>query len=362
MEKKREYTRVGEVDLFRLVFSVIIMFRHAERLLGKNLVFPGGAFGVEFFFIVSGYLMMASMEKYRDRKIENVGKETFLFLKKKVAGVYPEVVLSFVIGFLVQCIFRKLPWEKIEQLLMNSFFEVLLLQRAGVGENSVNAAIWYIQSMLLCMAVLYPLLRKYPEIMRWIVMPLTTLFLLGYLETNYNSLRDPSKWLGFTYKGNIRAMAELCLGAESYYAVRWLRQFHLTHMAKVLLTTVKWCCWAVLCAYTWVMEWRQDVFMVTIFTVAIVLSFSCQCVDIGLFQNNLVNFLGKFSLSVYLCHYFYARYLPYVLPEGMRYRYMLLCYVVCSLVTALVVMYLAGVIRKNLPSIKASLRRCFLAQ
>lgn len=102
--------------------------------------------------------------------------------------------------------------------------------------------------------------------------------------------------------------------------------------------------------------------MLMLFCIAVVLAFSRQCMDQWMFQNRIVAFLGKFSLFIYLNHIFYARRLPAILPEGMRYRYMLLCYVVCSLVTALLVMYLAGVIRKKLPSLKAAMKRCFLVQ
>ncbi len=44
--------RVGEIDILRFVFSVIVMLRHGEYVIGslKGVPFPGGAFAVEFFF------------------------------------------------------------------------------------------------------------------------------------------------------------------------------------------------------------------------------------------------------------------------------------------------------------------------
>ena len=361
MEKK-DSGRVLEIDFFRFVFSVVIAFFHTEYLLGKSVLFPGGAFCVEFFFLVSGYLMMASLEKIRGRKIENLGLETARFLGKKAAAIYPEFALAFLIGLVVQSVFCALPWEKIGQLAMSSSFELLLLQRTGIGENGVDGVIWYVQSMLLCMALLYPLIRKYPEVMRWIVLPLTALLLLGYIYRNFTHVRAPSKWLGLTYKGNLRAMAELSLGAECYFVTQYLRRFTLKKTAAILLTILKWFCWVLVCIYMWEREWKQDMFMLALMCVAVVLAFSRQCVDERLFQNKTVAFLGKLSLPLYLCHIFYAKYLPEVLPEEMRYRYRLVCYTVCWVLTSLLVMYLAGVIRKNLPSLKAAMQRCFLVQ
>lgn len=43
-------SRVGEIELFRFVFSVIILLRHFQNVIKENLLFPGGAYAVEFFF------------------------------------------------------------------------------------------------------------------------------------------------------------------------------------------------------------------------------------------------------------------------------------------------------------------------
>lgn len=349
--------RAMEIDFFRFVFCVIIMLRHAEYILGENILFPGGAFGVEFFFLVSGCLMMASIEKIREKKVENLGRETVSFLKRKVAAIYPEFVLAFIIGFVIQCVAKNLPWEKIEQLFTNSIFELLLIQRVGVGANSVIGVIWYVQSMLLCMAILYPLIRKYPNMMQWVIMPLTALLLLGFLITNHGNLRNPGKWLGWTYKSNVRAMVELCLGAECYFVTCRLKSLRLTNLAKALMTILKWIIWIGLLIYTWDTTNSKDAFMLGCLCVAIILAFSGQCLDASLYQNRLTAFLGRVSLPLYLCHRAYAGYLKYFLPGGMRRRYLVLCYTACSFGTALLIMFLAKKIRKGLPKVKAILYR-----
>lgn len=109
--ENRPSCRVMEIDFFRFVFSVIILYLHAEQyLLKTNLLFPGSAFSVGFFFLVSGYLMMASLEKDRGKEIKNLGLETVSFLKRKAVAIYPEFVLAFLIGFVFRCIARELPW------------------------------------------------------------------------------------------------------------------------------------------------------------------------------------------------------------------------------------------------------------
>lgn len=354
--------RVMEIELFRFLFSVMILFRHAEYLLGENLLFPGAAFGVEFFFLVSGYLMMASLEKMASIHTDDLGRETLLFLKKKAGAVYPEFFVSAAIGFTFQWFSRALSWDEVEKLLSESFFELTFLTRVGLGENNMNSVIWYVQAMLLGMLILYPLNRKYPKMMRTIIMPFAALVLLGYLNMKYGHLRSPSRWTGWTYKGNVRAIAELCLGAEAFFVVRWLKGMQFSRLGKTLLTALKWLCWIVIMVYMWNPLCDKDFFMLAVLWAAVVLAFSGQCLDVEIYRNKLVAFLGKFSLPIYLSHAFYCLYMSQILPEGMRYRYMLMWYVGCSVLTAFVVMYLAGVIRKKLPSLNAAMKRCFLVQ
>lgn len=63
-QKYNFYKRNGKIELLRFLFAVIIVLHHSRQLLGdENCLFLGGSLGVEFFFIVSGYLMMSSIEK-----------------------------------------------------------------------------------------------------------------------------------------------------------------------------------------------------------------------------------------------------------------------------------------------------------
>lgn len=354
--------KVGEIELFRFVFSIVILLMHSHHLFDKYIFFVGGGYAVEFFFIVSGFLMMSSIEKLQNNPINNLGKETTSFIFKKVKAFYPEVVVSFIIGFAIQIIAKSLTKSKILALISKTFFEVTLLQSAGLGANSVNSPIWYIQSMLLAMALLYPLIRKYPKIMKHIIMPLTVLLLLGFLQQNYTHLRHPGKWIGFTYKGNIRAIAELCLGAECYFVVQWLKNFKLKWFTKTFLTLVKWGCWIAVIQYMIYCKkgFEMDFFFLAIFCIAIILAFSQQCIDSRIYQNILVDFLGKLSLPLYLSHMYFSIYLNSFLPNGLGLKEKLLIYVTCITITSLIVIALAKIIRKTTPKFINSFKNLIL--
>lgn len=354
--------KTGEIELFRFIFCIVIVCIHAKNLWGENLVFVGGAFAVEYFFLVSGYLMMASISKLEKHPIQNLGKETTHFLLKKLQSFYPEVVLSFIIGFLFIATALKMPPLKFANTLLQSIGEVLLLQATGLGTNSINPPIWYIQTMLLCMVILYPLCRKYPEMSKYIIFPVTGTFLLGYLYQVCVHLRGPDTWMGITFKGNIRGMAELCIGASCYPITQKLKELDLTKIGKFFLSAIKWLCWIVLIVYMWYVgsKYKQDVFMVALFMLAIMISFSHQGIDTNWFQNKFCFFLGKLSLPVYLNHFFYAKYLKYFLPKDSSYMRQFVYYLVCIGISSLLVMALCSLYRKKLPEIKSYMSALFL--
>ncbi len=352
--KSVESRRVGEIELFRFLLTVVIMFLHSQYLIGSNVPFISGSLAVEFFFIVSGYLMMASIKKLKEKPIDNLANETVGFIWKKIYPIYPEILVSFIIGFIFKSIARSYSLVDSVKMFMSSFFEITLLQRTGIGEISVNSAIWYVQSMLLCMLILYPLIRKFPEMMQKVIMPTAALLLLGWLYQTYGSLLTPSAWTGLTFKGNLRGLAELCLGACCYQIVAYLKSFNFNKFIRTALTFIKWFCWFVLFAYMYmnINDHRSDFFILFITLIAVVLAFSGQGIETNIYQNKFVFWLGKISFPLYVSHIYYARSLSYILPDSLSRTTKMGIYLACSVVTALVVSLSASGIRKLTPIIK----------
>ncbi len=338
--------KTGEIELFRFVFCVLILLRHSEYLLGEWFPVPGGSFGVEFFFLVSGYLMMATVHKKTNQPIHSLGLETGQFIWKKLSAIYLDIIVAFVIGLVFQCCAKRLAFAEVMDLLGDSVFELLMIERIGIGQIRVNSVIWYVQSMLLCMALLYPLLRKYTDLMKRLICPMAALLIMGWLWQTYGNFRTPSLWVGFTYKGNLRAMAELCLGVASFPIVQWLRSRVLVNWMRVALTVVKWFCWCSVIAYMCYGSTGYDALFCMLFALAIILAFSGQCADCGWYQNKFVMWLGKVSLPLYLNHIYFSRYLGYILPQGFSVATKLGIYLVCAAVTATAAFWIAKGLRR----------------
>lgn len=307
METKLKHC--GEIDLFRFVFAFIIVLRHTDALFGERLFFEGGAFGVEFFFLVSGYLMMASIDKMNNRPIVSLGDETLAYLKRKIASFYPELLLAFGMAFAVQSAAKKLDLIGMIKLACNSFFEIFLLSHSGIGGAHIIGPVWYLSTMILVMAILYPLIRKYQDTMTKIILPLLAIFILAFIVKNYNHFRTPGKWIFWGYKGFFRGAGELCLGTVLYWAAQWLKTFRFKPLMKVLLSLIKWVCWLVVIIYMTKETLKYDAFCLALMAIAITIAFSQKAIESDLYPNKVFLLLGRFSLPLYLCHSCYANYL-----------------------------------------------------
>ena len=237
--------KINKIELLRFIFSLMVVFCHAHVFLqGDDPLFKSGSLAVEFFFILSGFLMMQSIEKKMvvEVNVQYLGKETRNFILKKIKGVYPEALIAYVIGFLVVSYSSSLTIVEMVKKFMLTFYEIVFVNFFGLGSvgfQAVNYATWYISSMLLCMVILYPLIRKWPDVMLNIVIPMTMLFAFGYLFRNYPHPRTPGLWIGAIFKGNIRGWANLCAGILSYYICKSIKKVRYNRLSRFFLTIIE---------------------------------------------------------------------------------------------------------------------------
>lgn len=338
-----ERKRNGKIDFLKFIFAVIVVIHHGRNVIGAdNLPFLGGAFAVEYFFIVSGYLLMASIRRMPKSELP-IGIETRNFMVKKFKSFYPEVFVAFVLATIVAFQFSELTLQ--DQLIL-SFHELTLLNMTGMGVVSVNAPTWYLSSMLLGMLILFPLVRKKPETMSNIVLPVLILLVLGGLSGNKTSPRNPTDWMSITYKGNLRAFAEMSIGVCIYPLVEKLKSVKISAFGRVLLTILEYVCYVSLIEYMRLYDAsRRDYYYLFVYVIAILISFSEQGIDTKLFQTRIFSWLGKFSFALYLGHHCWSKHLNAILPAEIPFQKRFVIYSVCAALSAAVIMVLSALIR-----------------
>lgn len=141
---------IANLQSLRFVFAVMIFFHH-YTVDGAGLFYAGGACGVSFFMILSGFVMFAG---YGDKVLQPDFKRKE-YLLKRLIRLYPLHILCL-LGFLVLNMAHLFSVKEVVKLSLN----VLLLQ-SWIPVNSVyfsgNAVSWCLADMMFFYAM-FPLL------------------------------------------------------------------------------------------------------------------------------------------------------------------------------------------------------------
>ena len=329
-------SRNTAIDLLRFVFAVIIMLHHSRYVVGyDNCVFAGGSLAVEFFFIVSGWLCARAAASERAKcggVIEDLGRRTRNFLLRKIRGVFPEVLVSFVIGFFYVAWAEGMSRKEMLYALAADFWELMLTRMSGLYTGGFNGVVWYISAMLLCMAVLYPLLLKHADLMENVVCILIPLFLFGYLCRTAGFPRDPAVWLGFVYKGLVRAMADICLGIVSYKLTCYLTRKKVTSAGKALCLLAAAALYAVCIWYMYTEKPSEaDYLFIFLLFIAVTLTFTAGSGKSG----KGLSFLASYSTALYVAHLYFSQHLVWTIGDGRKER--IISYAVTALINGFIV-------------------------
>lgn len=125
----KEKTRNGLIEFYRFLFALWVVYYHGFFIF-KNEYFSHGYIAVEFFFILSGFYLIKSIDKYKEQNLIK-GLSTFCWTRLKSLG------LPFIIGSIFAIWFM--------------FIE---------GEVSLLGYLWYIPTMFIVFITIF-ILRKY---------------------------------------------------------------------------------------------------------------------------------------------------------------------------------------------------------
>ena len=347
--------RNGKIEWMRFVFSILIVLFHinleiwgGKQTFGDYFSLSGrGRIGVEFFFVVSGYLMAATAFR-NQKKAGSLGKETVQFMTKKLYGIWPWHLVAFTLLFIAVCVCEQRGIKEIAVLFFRTLPNLFLVQKVGIPSYSIMTVEWYLCSMLVGMFILYPLCRRYYDTMTRIVSPLAGLILTGFLTQVYGCLSNTKQWIGIVPKTQVRAIAGLCFGMMAFEIARYVAQMTLTKKQRLLATVVENGCYiAVILFASSQMSLKYESFALLALTVAVTLTFSNAPYGIEKMQNWFIYFLGRYSLPIYLSQDFAQKISRTYLQSEPRIVQVVFIFVT-ALVTALVVMAVGKWVQKRM--------------
>lgn len=304
--------RNGNIDLMRFVFCVLVILYHINNRLTLNPPFGlpekyfsfcgEGKIGVEFFFIVSGYLLAAKAKK--NYSANNIAKSTKSFMYRKAMAVFPYHIVGYTIGVYLLFHYYSLPNTKalIEKLL-NLIPGFFLLEKSGIYSEEVLSAEWYIGAMLVSMLIIYPLVLRFKENFTKIFAPAFTIIIIGYLAYSTHKLGGVSTFVfnGTVSKAYLRAFTEICAGTFCYEVASYLKKINFNLLERLLLTAIEFVCYTMPVLYAFSsFSQKYEIYAFYSLTIAVTLSFSDAGVFNKLLKNKFSEFLGNASLYIYL--------------------------------------------------------------
>ncbi len=278
-----------------LLYHLNIEYDLPEKMFGRWFSFFGnGRNGVEFFFIVSGFLMAKSAFKRRGDGVP-VGKSTVLFLWGKIKRLFPPHIIVVLLTAAYIIMFYRNP----VLALVSRLASVLFLQNTGVGLGSFIGVEWYISSMLIAMAIIYPLLRANYDVTARAVAPIGSLLIMGYLIQTYACLPNSTRINGLTYSSNLRAIGVMLLGVCAFEASRLIKSRKLLENHKVSMIALENLCYIIFIYYICSnFSTKYNAIAAMFCACAVAITFSRE--DMKLYNNKLIYLLGELALPVYL--------------------------------------------------------------
>lgn len=300
--------RNGKIEFFRFIFCMTIILFHLnltyfdlEYQIGDHFsFFKHGRIGVEFFFIVTGYLFAKSCYKTRESKMP-LGKDTIQFVFHKWFAVFPFHVIAFAITFITIVIVRQLSFTESVARLIKGMPNFFLIQRTGIYAENIIGVEWYVSVMILSLFILYPVCKRNYDVFTRILAPLIGVFLVGYLSEKYGYLSGASLWDGITSKAQLRGLAEICLGVFTFEVSRFVEKYAYSRALRFILSCIEYGCYTMVLIFTCLQVGvKYESYALYMLAIAVSLSFSGITYGQNLFQNRVCMILGKISLPVYL--------------------------------------------------------------
>ncbi len=219
---------MNAIYLWRIIYTFMIMVYHFDtHFFVRSIACKGGVFGwyiaVDFFFIVSGFLLFKKAEKSKGT-LSALG-----YTIERIKKIYPPYILAFIVTFIVIMAVSDtaLEYWKADGIV-NAFLEASLLQGVFICKGPfVNYTAWYISVLIIAGFFIYMILSKYKKVFLFILAPVNILLGFLYLYKFYGSLDVTIATEGWTIltPAMIRGLAGMSLGVYAAILSKKLQEF-----------------------------------------------------------------------------------------------------------------------------------------
>ena len=342
----------GSISFEKFLFSMLILIYHFA-VDNKLQILSCGYIGVEFFFLVSGYLL-AKKALSENSENKNIGIESCTYIFKRIKTLFPFALFPFMIILVYNIIIRGWGMGQI----CNSIWYLFFLNMSGIRCTGYLGNVWYVSAMLISMFVLYPMIRKYKKTFIYLIAPIIVIFVGGWISYKYMNLGGITIHTGIVYKALLRAFFEISLGCILYEISEKLKNINFTNISKCIFSFVE--ILGVISVFYIANKkgGKYDFIMLLILSIIVVIAFSEKTRFYNLFNNKFFYYLEKLSLPIYLNQYFILT----IINKNTNFNCVqrLVIIIVVSILLAMFITYIIDYFSNNFSNVKRKVKSIFI--
>ena len=317
---------------WRVMFTYMIAFHHLLNIYGLGV---GWYIGVDFFAILSGFLLCHHIERHPQESVFEYAKGRFIYF-------VPIVFLCAVATLYLQALYKDINYSESGILIIQSIPEYLLLNAYSIS-RTINGVDWYIQALVIPSIFLAYLYRNNKVCVASVLAPVVAWLIYSVLLKYYGNAEGymvRKKAIdGLINWSVLRVFAGLCLGTFCYYIMNyfklrikgWLQVVPLLIFVSVFVLS-----------YSYGKQ-RYDFLYILLLGLGVVLAATTASSTI--FYNKFVLFLSKNSIYIYLLHMPFRFVMRKYFPE---FSVSVVCLYLVSITVASCLMYFVFVILKKI--------------
>lgn len=199
-------------EILRFVLSIFVVGYHTRSIVdyGGNPLFQFGYFAVEFFFILSGFLLAMSLERAYTAERFGLLPDTGRFMWRKIKPFLPFHLIAVVLMMVVIAAFDT---SSFAARLESGWTGIFLLQSAVVWTTCEGLIVpeWYLSTMLIAILIIYPCARLLGrKIKRKVFVPV---ILIAGLAVVAVAVGFGTNWsFSWNLSNDLRGFGEMCAG------------------------------------------------------------------------------------------------------------------------------------------------------
>jgi peptidoglycan/LPS O-acetylase OafA/YrhL len=319
MAGSQKSPRNGAVEFWRYIFAVFVVMYHFEKtyemmpwMSSTRRVASVGFIGVEFFFILAGFLI-AETDRRRvaqgapDRmRFADAAAEGWGYAWARIKTIYPTLIAVLAIFTLA---LHSGGWAERLREIMNLEWELLLMGGTSFAWGNPEEptlfliVTWFITNLVITGFFVTLFLRMRRDVVRALA-PFLAILLYSLFGLKGFELYRGHELYGFISSGMLRAAAGMFLGVTANIICHKLSAMRLGVAGRILLSLFEVYVIYRLVSLCWAREIGIENFRLLVYMpIIIILSFARKTAISWALNNPVSRFLGGISLTVYLFHW-----------------------------------------------------------